>query len=198
LFSWVSKPTVKTLLDTYYGPYQDKHRYWTGVLLLLRGILFVIFAFNILGDPSINLLCITTASLGITIVTRMTGQIYKKLWLDVLEASFILNLGILAAATYHVSLAGGSQGALSYLSVSIALITFFGILLYHIYLQIHGATFWKRFPKPNFQLCWVSTSTDSNGNNPKLHETETKLSRELVSTTYLEFREPQLEDAPSK
>jgi len=92
---------------------------------------------------------------------------------------------------------------LSYLSVSIALITFFGILLYHVYLQIHGATFWKRFQKPNFQLCWVSTSTDSNGNNPKLNETETKLNlhtdsnRELVSTTYVEFREALLEDAPS-
>ena len=201
VLSWVSKPTVKTLLDTYYGPYQDKHRYWTGLLLLLRGVMFVIFAFNILGDPSVNLLCITTASLGITMVTRMTGQIYKKLWLDVLEASFILNLGILAAATYHVRLAGGSQGALSYLSVSIALVTFFGILLYHIYLQAHSATFWKRLPKPNFQICWVSTH---NGHNPIRNETETEPNphtasdRELVSTSYVEFREPLLEDEPRK
>ena len=204
LFTWVSKPTVKTLLDTYYGPYQDKHRYWTGVLLLLRGILFVIFAFNILGDPSINLLCITTASLGITIVTRMTGQIYKKLWLEVLEASFILNLGILSAATYHVSLARGSQEALSYLSVSIALVTFLGITLYHIYLQTHDSTFWKRLPKPNFQVCWVTTSPNSNGHSMNLSETEaeptprTDGDLELVSTTYVEFREALLEDAPSK
>ena len=204
VLSWVSKPTVKTLLDTYYGPYQDKHRYWTGLLLLLRGVMFVTFAFNILGDPSVDLLCITTASLGITMVTRMTGKIYKKLWLDVLEASFILNLGILAAATYHVRLAGGSQGALSYLSVSIALVTFFGILLYHIYLQTHSATFWKRLPKPNFQICWVSTPTDNNGHNPIRNETETDPNphtasdRELVATTYVEFREPLLEDAPRK
>ena len=90
-----------------------------------------------------SIFCASLASLGVTIVTRMAGQIYKKLWLDVLEASFILNLGILAAATYHVSLAGESQGALSYLSVSIALVTFLGIILYHIYLQTHGATFWN-------------------------------------------------------
>ena len=204
VLSWVNKPTVKTLLDTYYGPYQDKHRYWTGLLLLLRGVMFVTFAFNILGDPSVNLLCITSASLGITMVTRMTGQIYKKLWLDVLEASFILNLGVLAAATYHVRLAGGCQGVLSYLSVSIALVTFIGILLYHIYLQTHSATFWKRLPKPNFQICWVLTPSDNNGHNPIRNETETEPNphtasdRELVSTTYVEFREPLLEDAPRK
>ena len=103
LSGWPVKPARLSL--TYYGPYQDKHCYWTG-LLLLRVTLYVIFAFNILGEHSINLilLCITTASLGITIVTRVTSQIYKKLRLDVLEASFIFNLGILAVATYHVSL----------------------------------------------------------------------------------------------
>ena len=90
---------------------------------------------------------------------------------------------------------------MSYLSVGIALITFFGILLYHVYLQIHGATFWKRFQKPNFQLCWVS---DNSVYNLILNETDTEANlhsandHALVSTTYIEFPAAVLEDAPSK
>jgi len=43
--------------------------------------------------------------IGLLTLTHFTGLIYKKLYLDVLEASFVLNLGILAAATYSVRLA---------------------------------------------------------------------------------------------
>ena len=144
LFSWMNNPRLKAFLDAYHGPYQDKHRYWTGLLLLVRAILFLVFAFNTLRDTSINLLCITSASLGLTIMTRFTGQIYKKLWLDALEASFLLNRGVLAAATYPVRLTGGNQAALIYTSVGITFATFLGILLYHIYIQICGTELWKK------------------------------------------------------
>ena len=53
-----------------------------------------------------------------------------------LELSFILNLGIRAAANYHMKLSGGSQGA-AYTSVGIAFLNFLGIITYtHIYMQI--------------------------------------------------------------
>ena len=38
---WVNK--LKPLFDAYTGPYKDKHRYWTGLLLLLHIGLFVPF-----------------------------------------------------------------------------------------------------------------------------------------------------------
>ena len=40
-FRWVNK--LKPLFDAYTGPYEDKHRYWTGLLLLVRIILFFFF-----------------------------------------------------------------------------------------------------------------------------------------------------------
>ena len=49
---------------------------------------------------------------------------------------FILNLGILAAATHHVKLSGGSQAAVAYTSVGIAFLSFLGIVTYHIYMRI--------------------------------------------------------------
>ena len=34
---WVNHPRIKSFLDVYYAPYTKKHRYWTGLLLILRG-----------------------------------------------------------------------------------------------------------------------------------------------------------------
>jgi len=64
--------------------------------------------------------------------------IYKKFCLDALEASFILNLGILAVATYTVRSAEKpeSQAAVTNISVGIAFATFVGVLVYHMYQQV--------------------------------------------------------------
>ena len=63
-------------------------------------------------------------------------MVYKSWYLNALELSFILNLGILAAATHHVNQSGGSQAAVACTSVGIAFLTFVGIVTYHISLQI--------------------------------------------------------------
>ena len=69
--------------------------------------------------------------------------------LDALEGSFALNLNILSSATYYVSQSGGNQLAIGYTSVSIALVTFIGILTYHIFQQLRHTKLWKKVPKLN-------------------------------------------------
>ena len=136
LLSWVRNPKLKAILDTYHAPYQPKHRYWTGLLLLVCCALFLVFAFNISGNDSVNLLVISSATFGILVWFILSGVVYKSWYLNALEVSFILNLGILAAATYHVILSGGSQAAVTYTSVGIAFLTSLGIVTYHIYMRI--------------------------------------------------------------
>ena len=136
LLSWVKNPKLKAVLDTYYAPYQPKHQYWIGLLLLLRCALFLVFAFNISADSSINLLIISSATSGTIGWFTLSGVIYKSWYLNALEVSFILNLGILASATYHVNQSDGSQAAVAYTSVGIAFLTFVGIVFYHIYIRI--------------------------------------------------------------
>ena len=138
LFYWINKPRIKPFLDAYQAPYKDQHRYWTGLMLCLRCALFLVFAFNTQADPSLNLLAIGAVVVGVLTVTHFTGLIYKKMYLDILEISFILNLGILAIATYYVKLAvvPVSQAAVAYTSVGIAFTTFVGVLLYHTYQQV--------------------------------------------------------------
>ena len=136
LLSWVRNSKLKAILDTYHAPYKPKHRYWTGLLLLVRCALFLFFAFNISGNDSINLLVISSTTSGIFIWFALSGKVYKSWCLNALELSFIFNLGILAAATQHVNQSGGSQAAVAYTSVGIAFLTFVAIIAYHIHLRI--------------------------------------------------------------
>ena len=139
-FYWINNPRIKPFLDAYQAPYKDQHRYWTGLMLCLRCVLFFVFVLLSLvsADPSHNLLAIQAIVIGLVTLIRFTGLIYKKLYLDVLEASFILNLGILAAATYSVRIAETpeSQAAVTSVSVGIAFATFVGVLAYHTYQQV--------------------------------------------------------------
>ena len=149
LFSWVNSARLKSLMDAYHAPYKAKHCYWSGLLLVLRFVLFVVFAFNCQQDPSINLLAILVRTGILQLWAWASGGVYKNLCLDALEASFMLNLIILSVATYHIKLSGGNQLAVGYTSVSIALATFTGILAYHIF---QHTSLRKKVPKLNLKL----------------------------------------------
>ena len=129
LFSWVNNTRLKAFMDSYHAPYKAKHRYWPGLLLVLRFVLLLVFAFNIQGELSINLLAILVVTGILVVWAWVSGGVYKNWCLDGLEGSFVLNLIILAAATYHVNLSGGNQLAVGYTSVSIAFATFIAILV---------------------------------------------------------------------
>ena len=97
---WVNK--LKPLLDAYMGPYKDRFRCWTGLMLLLRVFLFTTFAGNALGDPRINLLTISATIISLFCFCSYHGRIYKKDFLNFLELFYILNLGILVLATNFI------------------------------------------------------------------------------------------------
>ena len=137
LLCWYKKSLP--LFDAYMGPYRDKYRCWTGVLLITRVLLSLVFAFNALGDPAINLLAITVVSYCLLLLAGGVLAVYKTWILNVLECSFYLNLGILSVATLYVRYTGGSQGAVTYTSVSIAFAKFVAIFVYHIYQQLKSS-----------------------------------------------------------
>ena len=56
---WIIGNTkVIAFMDAYHNPYNKDHRYWIGLLLLLRFLLYLVSALNVLGNPRINLLSI--------------------------------------------------------------------------------------------------------------------------------------------
>ena len=136
--SWLNNGKVNAFIDVYHAPYNPNHRYWTGLLLLCRVLLYLISAVNVIGDPRINLVSINTVIVCLFLLQHVVeyvlhGRIYKTWLPDVLESIFFINLIILASATFYITEADKGQAALAYVSTIVSFAMFLMILAYHTY-----------------------------------------------------------------
>ena len=195
IFSWLNK--IKPFLDAYHAPFKKDSRYWTGFILLVRCALFLTFAFNVLGNTSINLLAITSTAAGLAALAWVRNRIYEDVFNDFLEAAFLLNLCILAVGTYHVKESGGSQAGLAYTSVGIALVLFICIVVYHVYLRLHTLGVWKKIPKPDsniFGKLALGHNKESDNDEKEAGKQDDEIVQvRIPTTTSVELREPLLE-----
>ena len=98
-FQWFNK--FKPLLDAYYAPYKKNTRYWTGLLLIVRACLYISNTITKTNQSSTILIVELSLFIALAIIPWLGTRIYENTWMDILEASFILNIIILALATYH-------------------------------------------------------------------------------------------------
>ena len=152
-FKLINNTKLFAFMDAYQNPFNPKHRYWTGVLLLTRVLLYLISAFNIGHDPGINLLSIVCVVGLLFFMSNTPSQrIYKKWPLNILENSFLFNLIVYSAVTSYVRGAQKDQTIAAFISIGIAFCTFMGIVLYHMYtfvLHNHLDNL-----KQLFEACW--------------------------------------------
>ena len=191
LFSWVNSARLKPFMDSYHAPYKAKHRYWPGLLLVLRFVLLLVFALNPQQDTNINLLTILLGAGILQLWAWASGGVYKNWCLDALEGSFSLNLIMLVGTTYYVKFSEGSQLAVGYTSFSIALVTFIAILAYHIFQQVRHTKLWEKIPKLNLKKLnkkLNTKQTEDNLDNPIAIDDVTK------SVNLNQLCEPYLED----
>ena len=140
---WLDSARLKFILDTYYAPYKAKHHYWTGLLLVARFALLLVFATNVFGDPSINLLAISIASAIIFLwQCVINGGPYRYRVLNSMEAVFIVNLNLLATSSLFSYQLGHTQVSLTYTSLTISLAIFLSILVYHALIQLRKLKVW--------------------------------------------------------
>ena len=132
LFSWVNSARLKAFMDSYHAPYKAKHRYWPGLLLMLRFVLLLVFAFNLEEDHSINMLAILVGTGFLVACAWLSGGVYRNWCLDALECSFALNMIILVGATFYVNHSHRNQLVVGYTSASIAFATFTCILAFQL------------------------------------------------------------------
>ena len=76
---------LKPFLDAYTGPYKDRHRYWIGLLLLIRIIFLLIFTINQSNNPGYNLLSILVVIFALMMYLSSIGGVYKNLFLNIIE-----------------------------------------------------------------------------------------------------------------
>ena len=134
---WVNK--FKPLFDAYTGPYKDNHRYWTGLLLFVRSLVFIVFSINHTGGPAVDLLAIIVTIGCLFVHLSFYGGVYKLSLLNLLECSFLLNLLILSAGMLYIHTSYSnytSAAAVTQTAVSIAFVKFVCIIIYHVFFKL--------------------------------------------------------------
>ncbi len=135
---------LKPFLDAYFGPLKDKHRYWVGLLLLVRGAFFIVFAVTPTNFSEVDILITLAVVLGLVTYLAHVGRVYKKYYVSLLENSYLLNLGLLAGSTLYVRLSGGSQSTLAYTSLGIAFTQFVVTVAVHFTVLLKGTWLVRR------------------------------------------------------
>ena len=132
LFQCVNR--LKPLFDSYAGPYKDKYRFWTGMLLVVRTVLIVVFTVNIAGSIEFDLLVILVVS---SVLAWCHSNIICKKWpYNYLEAFFHLQLVILASSMFYVKCSNGNTVAIAYTSIGMSFVVFLIVIGYHIRCRI--------------------------------------------------------------
>ena len=141
IFKWINK--IKPFLDTFYGPFTDKYRYWPGLLLITRVTLLNMFAFYSLGDTFYKLasMLVTTSLLFVIWILSglclgISSYIYSKKSLNYMEVFFLLNLVTYSVTSLYFKSGNPNnierQQTLAIITVGSAFVVFCGILVYHV------------------------------------------------------------------
>ena len=135
IFRWSTNPKIQTFIETYHKPYTPKHRYWTGLLLVIRIILHLVAATNVSNDPTIALTAISFTVCCIFALRQFFGsRLYRKWSVDVLETFIYLNILFMVIFTwYSLDSPASNQKAVANTSVAITFIALLLIILYHVY-----------------------------------------------------------------
>ena len=145
-YYWVSSAynKFKPLFDAYMGPYKDNYRYWTGLLLIVRVILLVLFSSftntSKLGGPLLNLLLLTLSASGLLALTAAV-QPYKKKMNNVIEMFYLTLLILFSATNLYVTNRDTEVINRDYIYVVLvgaSFIFFLGICVGHIWQRVQS------------------------------------------------------------
>jgi len=143
------------------------------VMLVVHNVLFLAFAVNGFSNPVVNLEIIITIVLGLQAFMWLPGRVYKALLPNVLEAFFILKLGVLSAWTIFIHQDNPSsiqdQRIAAYMITTITVIVFFAIVCFHVYLWFKGSYIIKdivrKYQKPKEVIVQESSPLNEDENH---------------------------------
>lgn len=150
-------PRFCHFFEVYHVPYITKYRYWTGLLLVVRFILYLVFALNTSGDPGVSLLAIIAVTGGLVFLLKgQFGRIYKTWMIDVLETTCYLNVILLSAATLFLFESKRDQTTVTFISVFITFVLCFIIIVHQTYVEV-----WLKLIRNRIPCRKIDSSRDS-------------------------------------
>ena len=135
IFRWTRDPKIQTFVETIHTPFTPKHRYWTGLLLIVCIILYLVAAVNVSNNPTVSFTAIIFTVCFILGLKGFIGsRLYRKWPVDVLETFIYLNIIFFAIFSwYSLTNTDSNQEVAAYISVAITFAVLLLIILYHMY-----------------------------------------------------------------
>ena len=137
VFRWVSSQKLQHFMAPYHAPYSTNHRYWTGLLLLARVALYIVFSMNDSNDPGINLLAICVLACTLLFLRAFVGQLYQSKVIDWMEMMHYANITLFSLVQLYLlkaEIKNATEVAV-YLNEVTIMILFLTAMLYHLYKQ---------------------------------------------------------------
>ena len=146
LFEWTRNTKLNAFITAYHAPYNSKHRYWTGLLLIVRVVLYITASVTVSTSPqTIPLLVIILVGGILVLKASFNARVYKKTFVDIIETLLYFNvLAPAAFSIYDFKTNINTQTAVAYTSIFITIILLVGVIAYHIFLLVEK----KKSSKP--------------------------------------------------
>ena len=139
VFKWTSNPKLNAFITTYHTPYNSKYRYWTGLLLIVRVVLYITAAVTVSDNPQTSLLIASVLVGGLFLLKG--NQLYRKSPVDIIERVIYFNFLALAAfSQYDFKTDIVKQTAIAYSSTIITFILLVGVVIFHVTLLANKKT----------------------------------------------------------
>ena len=122
-----------SFLQTYHLPYTPKHRYWTGLLLLVRVIIYLISGFNPTGDPRMSLLSTALVMSFLFLYSIMFGvRMYKNWLINAMETIAYFNVIAVSILTWYALDSNNKhQPIITNISAGITFVQLLMVVFYH-------------------------------------------------------------------
>ena len=118
---WINK--LAPVYDAYFSPSKDKHQYWFGTMLFVRGILLIVLTVTSAANPELNIF-ILFLSIAFLFFFISVKHVYKRMTVRVLESATLLNLIVLSAGTLYKWESTKSRSMLLIVSIGITFAQF--------------------------------------------------------------------------
>ena len=145
IFCWIKYQRLGMFLEPYHAPYTAKHRYWTGLLLLVRIMLHITSSLTTSRDPRISIMI--TGITAVVLFKLCTKNVYKKRYVKLLEVISFANIVLLCIALLYFTESDSGQNIVSYISGSVAFTLLVTVLVYHFLTEVCFKTNFGRILK---------------------------------------------------
>ena len=140
IFKWTRNPRLITFIATYHAPYNSKYRYWTGLLLLVRVLLYITASVTVSVNPqTLPLTVIILVGCVLVLKGGIGSRVHRNSIIDILDTAMYFNIFALAAfSLYDCKCDVIKHAVVAYISTTITVILLVVAIIYQVILLIKG------------------------------------------------------------